>query len=72
VRLVTDATVMLSAVIGEQGKTVLEHPGGESVITIRLRNGNQKEIEVQPLLLSQMPCEWYTTAELLQRLRLAE
>jgi hypothetical protein len=63
---------MLSAVIGGQANTVLEHPGVESVITIRRRHGNQKVIEVQPLLPRQMSCEWYTTAELLQRLRLAE
>lgn len=32
-RLVADANVLLSAVIGGQAKTVLEHPGVESVVT---------------------------------------
>lgn len=32
-RLVADANVLLSAVIGGQSKTVLEHPGVESVVT---------------------------------------
>lgn len=32
-RLVTDANVLLSAVIGGQARTVLEHPGVESVVT---------------------------------------
>ena len=32
-RLVADANVLLSAVIGGQGRTVLEHPGVESVVT---------------------------------------
>lgn len=32
-RLVADANVLLSAVIGGQAKSVLEHPGVESVVT---------------------------------------
>ncbi len=32
-RLVADANVLLSALIGGQAKTVLEHPGVESVVT---------------------------------------
>jgi predicted nucleic acid-binding protein len=136
VRLVADANVLLSAVIGGQAKTVLEHPGVESVVTTaatfeevqeyagHLAQKKRLDLELVLLAVATLPVaivpreqykdavprarrkigkrdpddveilalamhlgwplwsndndfelagiEWYTTAELLQRLRLAE
>ncbi len=135
-RLVADANVLLSAVIGGQAKTVLEHPGVESAVTTavtfeavqeyagHLAQKKRLDLELVLFAVATLPVaivpreqykdalprarrkigkrdpddveilalamhlgwplwsndndfevagiEWYTTAELLQRLRLAE
>ena len=135
-RLVADANVLLSAVIGGQARTVLEHPAVEGVVTTEstfeevreyashLARKKRLSLELVPLAVATLPVaivpreqykyalprarrkiakrdpddveilalalhlgwplwsndndfevagiEWYTTAELLRRLRLSE